>query len=391
MEPVILDNSHNLAVVTPQAGTLKSKSETAICQKICKLVRKIFKALKNLILFPVRYIGGKDFSLSGVVIRAPICAASKVFSENHGPERALFGAGYHRSLEKTLTRDESLQFVKYAGVAGAQHTLDESWIKPLNLELYNVRQANFDLSSLPGNIQINDKCFYDQTTGLKATISVSDNEVIVGFGALGAFRHLYNDLPDAEKKLNTDKMEKIQNNSIYKNMAGFKPKHYKQADALFQLIKNHPDFQNKHISLAGQCYGGSIAEYIGIKNQVSAVCFNTLAMGAGLQDAIGDKLLSHADKYVTHISVDTDFVSDNRIVPVFDRTLSLLGVRTPGNFGRRYAIPTAYTKKQETHDYMIGSLLVHLGHTNRDKFTVLDAADMAVAQEALPENFEVTI
>jgi|GEM_PF-852274 len=356
-------------------------------QKIYKALRKSFKTLRDLFLFPKRFIGGKDFSLVGAALRLPKAILISMIFKDKCFESSLFGTGYHRYREKVLTPLESLQFVKYAAAAGTQHHLDELWIKPVNLKLYSTKDANFNITPIKGNIQTTEKCFYDETTGLKVTISFSNNEVIVGFGALQCFRHLYNHLPAIEKQLKTEAIEKIQNDAIVKNMMGLKPLYYEQADALFQLIKNHSDFKNKKISLVGQSLGGSIAEYVAIKNQHHAICFNSVPIGAGIQEDLGDYLLSRADEFVTHVSVATDYVSDNKIVAIFDRALTLLGIRTPGNFGRRFHIPAAFTDASSIHAYVIRNLLAHLGYAKNNKFDVLTPAEMAIVTHANPSNF----
>lgn len=387
-------NGVNVAGTTASTLSQTKSKISAIDEKVYKAVVKTFKFLKKLILFPTRYIGGKDFSLSGLVLRLPKSIILYLLSKDKRPENALFGSGYHRAFEKTLTPKEGLQFVKYASVSNAQHRCDKFWINSVGLEFYDIQKGNFDLKALPGNIEINKDCFCDVDTGLKATISYNANEVIVSFGAVDSFGHLHYDnenLSDVEKDLRTKKSKMTQYKAAAKNILGVKPKHYRQADALFQLIKNHPDLQGKDISLTGQCYGGSIAEYIAIKNKVPAVCFNTLQMGAGLQEELGNKRLSHADEFVTHVSVTTDVISDNRYLVIFDRFLSLIGIRTPGNFGKHYTIPTAYGNQSDTHQFMMGSLMKHLGYDIKSGPDVLQKDDMDIVKNIRPANFAVKV
>jgi len=91
------------------------------------------------------------------------------------------------------------------------------------------------------------------------------------------------------------------------------------------------------------------------------------------------------------VSVATDFVSDPRILPIFDRVLSLVGIRTPGNFGKRYVLPAGYERSDQIHSYIIGSLMKHLGYKDRDKFDLLDIYELDIAKNANPANLTFTL
>lgn len=351
-----------------------------------------YNYLNNLVSFPMRYIGAKDYSIPGVILNLPFSVVS-YFSKDQHPENALFGAGYHRSFEKTLTPKESLQFVKYAAVSGSQDGCDQSWITPLGLQFYKLQEADFDLKNINSSITLDNDCFYDFSTGLKVTISVNAHEIIVGFGAIQSLNHLQwrnPSLNDDERKVNSEAVTSIQLHAVRKNILGLIPPIYEQADELLQVIRSHPEFKGKKLVLSGQCFGGSIAEYLAIKNQIPAVCLNTLPLGAGLQELLGGKLLL-VDDYVTHVSVATDFVSDPRILPIFDRVLSLVGIRTPGNFGKRYVLPAGYERSDQIHSYIIGSLMKHLGYKDRDKFDLLDIYELDIAKNANPANLTFTL
>lgn len=380
MEPV-----KNTTETTP-LHTSTQNQNNGILNKVRSVVIEIFEFLKNLVLFPFRYIGGKDFSIPGVILRFPFAVIT------NQPLKSLFGSGYHQKIEKELSSKESLQFAKYAAVSGSQDSCDQSWIKPMGLELYDIKNGNFDLKSIPKGIELDHDCFYDFSTGLKCTISVQGDEVIVAFGARQSLSHLQwrnPNINDDERMARAAKISRIQEYAIAKNLLGSVPTVYTQADTLLQVIRSHPEFQGKKIALTGQCLGGSISQYLAIKNQIPTVCFNTLALGAGLQASLGDKLLSRADEFVTHISVATDFVSDNRYLRVFDRALTLLGIRTPGNFGKRYEIPSGYKSYDQVHTYVIGSLMKHLGYQDRDKFDILKKDELDIAKNANPSNFQI--
>ncbi len=318
------------------------KNKTSLKEKILQFVKSIFESLKNFFLFPLRYVGSKK-------------------------------AGYHAKIQKTLTSEETLPYVKYAAMAAAQHSCDVSWISPFGLEFYNSFKSSLNLADIPGNLEAKENCFFDATTGLKAVIAFNDDEVIIGFGAMDSARSLYPD-HKMQKSLKFN-----QHCHLAQNLLGGQPACYEQADALFKMLKDNPEFKGKSISLVGQCLGGSIAQYVSLKNEVPAVCFNTLALGAGLQYEIKSKAFKKADNFITHISAQTDFISDNRKLFIFDRALSFLGIRTPGNFGQRYDIPAAYTKREDIHDYMMGSVMKHVGYNIRNKPSDLSSEEISIA------------
>ena len=90
-----------------------------------------------------------------------------------------------------------------------------------------------------------------------------------------------------------------------------------------------------------------------------------MPIGAGFQFKLGSKALSEADSYVKHLVIKGDFVSDTSPVP--DVILSGLGIRTPGNFGEKYRILSAYKESDKTHNFVLGSMMQHLGYDKRAK------------------------
>jgi len=90
-------------------------------------------------------------------------------------------------------------------------------------------------------------------------------------------------------------------------------------------------------------------------------------LGAGLQYDIGTSALNCADEFITHISAKGDFVSDLYKVHFVDFILQMALLRSPGNFGKRFTIPTAYKKSIETHEYPFGSLMKFLGKDIRTR------------------------
>jgi predicted esterase YcpF (UPF0227 family) len=131
---------------------------------------------------------------------------------------------------------------------------------------------------------------------------------------------------------------------------GNTPKACVQADAFVQnVMKAYPD---KTIKLTGFCFGGMLAQYAALKNEVPASCFNSLQLGPKLQQDIGSEKLEKAGSYVEHFSIERDHITDSRIDSIvefklpknleslrltpLDNIVNKLGIRTPGNFGKTY-------------------------------------------------------
>ncbi len=197
-----------------------------------------------------------------------------------------------------------------------------------------------------------------------------EHEIVVSFGAMQSHWPDFSDSKEAKKRANTPLP------SVIANYAGLTPLCYKQADALMEQLKVYAKEQNKPLVVTGQSLAGSIASYVALKHEVKGVCFNPVQLGAGLQWDIGDAKLAQADKYVTNISVANDHLNNFPGVTAVDRVLSHLGVRTPGNFGKRYRIPSAFKKKTQAHDFPMKSIMQYLGYHKDTKATELKPEDI---------------
>jgi hypothetical protein len=295
----------------------------SIKEKICNFVRKIFATLWHL---PARYCGEKPL------------------------------AGYSYQMQKQLSPEELKPYMLPAFFAAFIHGTDGEWIpwgwdviKPQALEVADE------------NIEARDLCFFDPESGLKVAIIAKGQEAFVVFGGAGSGFSEFPDNPTRQKKRLL-----LDHTSVLLNLLGTVPYTYRQAETFFARLKEHPVLQGKTITLTGQCYGGSLASYVALKHNLPAVCFNALALGAGLQQDIGNAALKQADKYVTHIIAKGDPVSDAPIT-LLDSCVGKVGIRTPGNFGIKFSIPSAYKTGAETHSFILGSILHHLGYGKRAK------------------------
>jgi hypothetical protein len=288
---------------------------------------------------------------------------------------------------KKIAQEEAKQYLLHCSATIACFKQDKKWVEPFGFKFFNPKEAHISVADISETMQVKDDCFFDPYTGVKAIILEKDNEVVVCFGSLHTGDYEFK-LPEQQQSQGADgtkekekidekkaaKVRERQMQSVHGNLLGLKSKTYDQADLLYQKIASLPQFQGKKISLAGQCFGGSLASYVSLKNKVPAICFNTFPLGVGQQEKIGPDMLHKADEYITHVSAETDYVSDNRKVAFIDWILTSLRIRSPGNFGKRFVIPSAYSNSDATHAYIQGSLMNYLGHDKRANPADLKAA-----------------
>lgn len=297
--------------------------ENGILAKIYNIVKLIFEKIKEIILFPIRYFGGKS-------------------------------EGYHWHMQKKLSADEVLPFIFYGALGNAVHVNNVEWIKPFGYTLVPGTEMEKSSSLACGTLEATSYGYFDQNTGLKIMLVEKDDEIVVAFGANDSSRSVVNN--DA---LN-EKIKSCIAMAVTKNYLGGVPELFKQADVFVKKMREHPHFSGKKITLFGHCVGGGLAAYVGLKQKVETVCLNTVGLGAGLQKEIGKQALKEADRYVTHLSTEKDWASNFPLFNILDKVVGRL-FKTPGNFGKRYEIPTAYKTQQETHRYILGSILEHAG------------------------------
>jgi hypothetical protein len=334
-------------------------SDSAI--KVYETVKKFFIMLKDLVLFPTRYVGSKDWSLIGIVPRFFAELAKSLVGRRAFDSSNVVGKGYHRGGFEELSKEQVKPYIKYGCITAGVHANKGEWTEPFGLSVVSPKTLVNTDTELPEGVEVREKCFFDPNTCLKVGIFEDQDTLYVTFGALSSHE---SEVSDVAKK---EELKKTILSSGAAMLMGYKPEIYEQANALVEKIMGEMKTKNKRIELVGQCFGGSLASYVALKQQLPATCLNSLALGAGLQQEIGSDRLAEADKYITHVSADTDIASDNFSIGIFDRALSLGGVTMPGNFGNRKMIPTVYSKTLETHDYILGSMLVHAGYDKRDK------------------------
>ena len=334
----------------------------------------VMKPIEDTVMFPTRYLGSKTgWSLPEALydlVEQIYYAVVELFTGIPAPQPSKLPSGYHWNL-KDISPQDARNFVRHCAVAVASFGCDESWIQPYGMRILNPQQSQLSLDGIAGNLEKRDNCYFDRSTGLKIVITEGDDEVLISFGAKHAASHLVGE--EEADKLNSN----IQNIAIRQNFGG-EPEEYEVARQFIHKLKEHPEFRYKSIKLVGQCFAGSVAQYVGIAEKVETVVFNSLSMGAGLHEKLGRERLSEADRYVTHISARGDYTSDFPGIHIIDRILCFLGIRTPGNFGKRFAIPSAYYDRaipltpnefDGTHKFIFGSLMKYIDN-NRNRYTV---------------------
>lgn len=277
----------------------------------------------------------------------------------------LWSPGYSFCMQSFSRREDVLPYLRYIGAAGCAYSKHENLIKPFGLHLADVS----NLPDIPG-MKKKDRCLYDPQTKLKVTIAEGPgNEVIVSFGAVKSSNSETWDpnKSDKENKENQYQEALDQYREITLFLLGKRSPFFTKADEVFVQLKRHYEAQGKVLALSGQCLGGCIAQYVALKNKVKGYCFNCMPMGGGQQYDLGFSSLDQAKSYVTHISVKADYVSDIPGITIMDFITQLFLLRTPGNFGNRFSIPSAYHDMNETHEYFLGSVVQFLGYDGRYK------------------------
>jgi hypothetical protein len=334
-----------------------------------------FSSLAKVIRLACRYFGGHRFSIPGLLLRIVTLQVLLDWVRYGSLKRALFGvplskttyAGDHPTREQL----ESLKTAaRFSSLTAAVHGQCGEWIReaqehgfePLNPKSLGIPLGVGELAT--------ETCIYDPKTGLKTMLfrEASTNRLMVVFGALGSLGETPVEFAD---ELREDHARRVQmpdgkpHNStthyyaVGQNLLGIRPALHLQAGDLMGRIQAHLPGETLHC--VGQCLGGSLATFCALKYGATATTFNSLALGAGLQAELTQSQLERAVDDIQVYSAYSDFISNpHRAVWGAGKAVNLLGIRTPIVLGNQLVIPTAYTKRQETHDYITGSLAAYL-------------------------------
>lgn len=189
---------------------------------------------------------------------------------------------------------------------------------------------------------------WDGKTGFSAGIAYDPErrEMTIGFPGLGA----------SKKSL-------AQSLRCAMNWLGFVPKNMSQASKLTRLVKEHVDRLNQDLppdqqiklTLTGHSMGGGLASYAALRNKVPAVVFNPMRLGWGARARVGQSRLQQADKYLTEVITQGDWVSDSNLSKLYAPLVPVFNIRGPLGHARRFMVPN-YGNDDDTRHNGIGRL-----------------------------------
>ena len=252
----------------------------------------------------------------------------------------------------TLPKSKAKELIPYVAASCASYTNDESWITPLKLNLLSPLKQCYPISS--SALKAHEKCFFDKKSGLKISVIEGLTELIIAFGAVGSGE---TEVASSDQK----QMSQKQLNAAIYNLIGISSEVFEQAAQFVEEFSKLNAFGNKKIVVVGQSLGGALAQYVGLKHQLTTYCFNPIPLGSAQIKKLS-QFQKLEDKNVCIISCEGDYnlISEHWINKVAQRV-----IQTPKFFGNKFTIPSAYKSFSETHNYFMGSLMKYLGYDIR--------------------------
>lgn len=340
----------NVASLSP----LPPKADPTLpwAERIRALALEIFRYLADFASIFTRYLGSKDWSVPGVILRAP----TLLFHRLMGRPSTL-SSGYERGFQE-LGKKEAERFLPHAFATAFVTSFKSDY---LHRDFEEVDPRNLGpLPNLPPEVQRHERGFFHPPTRLRVALLRSRKEREKYILAFSSLKPNSKEVPAAEQ---------IQRKaSQVFAWAGGVPQVFEVASQLVNSLKQSGIFQDQQLELTGMCFGAALCSYAALQNGVPAVCFNSCPLGVGLQQKIGSEKLKKASQYITHISSRHDFISDPFALSSLDLIVSRLGLRTPGNFGKRFRISRVpHYDSFQNHAYILGNLLHHCGLNERTK------------------------
>jgi len=304
----------------------------------------------------------KVTSMTGKVVLSAKKALNFVSGYFGSKSRWPLGEGYQYA-SKPVERELFKRNFHYLLMANATVSRKpEQRVQPFGFE-YCDHLALLENLNIKGDFQADSKVIYSDKGNLTLSIFENEGEIVIGFG---------NKSPNRSRGILTSN----QRYSIL-NWLGVTPTVYRESEKIVRAILDSNYFKGKKVKLVGVCYRASLASYVASRLGLSAVCGDSAPLGAGLQRIIGRKRLQESYDNIIHISTQHDFVGENRWLTFFSKFFDLIGLRTPGNFGKRYHIPPAYPKDNyRSHMFFYSSIMKHLGYSERTSPTALKEEDL---------------
>lgn len=256
-------------------------------------------------------------------------------------------AGYQRFDFIPISKSEALDFHKYLKAYMTVYSDDAMWLNGTDYEV-------FVPPTIPEGMEKRSFSLLDPKSAIKVSLLRNKTHLVFAFGGCRAVHKLSPTL--LARFFTQGKMI----STFVLNLLGFKPYAYERANQIFlellvEATRGLPG--DTKVELVGTCLSASLVSYIGLKNHVRSYCINALPIGAGIQQQLGDTALESANTWITHIQVEGDIVADcPHYIGKIDALLEKLGLRTPGNFGKKYRMPGAYENKLKAHNFAMGSL-----------------------------------
>lgn len=366
MNYIVLSNPLSIAALhaSQRIGSAARKLGVAIetaAHRTARLAAGMFARGVDVCKFPFRFIGAKDWSIPGAAWR--LCTA--VFN------RCVYGTpirkeeifqrhnGYSHRVEEELLPEELSKYVNHLCAYGAVdwHRTD-NWMEPMGFESVIPEGLMDALREIKGaNFVERNGFIFDEKTQLKVGVFRKGARMIVAFGSLGC---VYEE--------NVKRTRDVLQRGAACAMAtfGFVPGIYSNADKFVATLLQTPEFSGGNrpdVELAGLSLGGSLASYAGLRNGLKAVCMNAFALGPGLQVKLGEAARRRADDLITHIIVKGDrLIADPHALAISaDKLLARFGLRTNGNFGKKYYIRNAFAGSTPAHRYAYECAMYYLG------------------------------
>jgi hypothetical protein len=101
--------------------------------------------------------------------------------------------------------------------------------------------------------------------------------------------------------------------------------------------------------------GGGLASYAALRNKVPAVVMNPMRLGWGARARIGQSRLDEADRYLTEVVVQGDWVADNDLSKLYVPLAPVFNSRGPLGYARRFMVP-GYDASSDFRHNAVGDL-----------------------------------
>lgn len=265
-----------------------------------------------------------------------------------------------------LTPHQAKKYLRYLAFSTSSFNNNTSWSDALNIRFIDPMKTQNSIKL--DDFEVTPYGFKDYRTGLKIVLGeTSKKEIFICFGAAGSFG-----ADTSGSKM--VRAQSAQMMAVFGNLLGFQNYLFQQAAESVSALIKQEFFKNKKVFIMGNSLGGTIASFASLKNKIPSICFNSLQLGLGQQQAISFQTLNEANKYVTHISTSNDYVSQFPGMRYLAYFLNTLRIRTIGNFGKKYIIPSLYNPFV-SHGWIVKCMMQHIGYQANQKTADLSLED----------------